>query len=176
MQQMKALEMRSSALRGSRLAFRGQQQKQHSRRATFCRAAAPVGTAEALQGLLRWAESNKIATDKLATSASIATGAPLLVAARDVAAGEAVLTIPDAHWLSPAAVAKSAIGPKVANLEPWLQLALLLLHERAQGAKAVPAAALAALPAALDTPLFWSDDEVDMLRGTQLLQQVYGYR
>ncbi|KIZ00282.1 rubisco large subunit N-methyltransferase [Monoraphidium neglectum] len=134
-----------------------------------------------LQGLLDWAESNKTATDRVTVAASIVDDAPLLVAARDVSAGEAILTIPDANWVNTAAVAKSPIGPKVAGLEPWLQLALLLLHERrggggGVGGGAAPAAFVASLPAALDTPLFWSDDEVDLLQGTQLLQQLYGYR
>ncbi|GBF89663.1 rubisco large subunit N-methyltransferase [Raphidocelis subcapitata] len=134
--------------------------------------------ADALQGLLDWAASAKVATDKLAAAPSLATGAPLLVAARDIAAGEAVLTVPDAHWITPAAVAKSPIGPSVSGLEPWLQLALLLVSERAAGAAAgaLPGAFLAALPQALDAPLFWGDDEIDMLQGTQALQQLYGYR
>jgi hypothetical protein len=140
-----------------------------------------VQAAGTLQGLLDWAESNKIATDRVTVAASIVDDAPLLVAARDVSAGEAILTIPDANWVNTAAVAKSPIGPKVAGLEPWLQLALLLLHERrggggGVGGGAAPAAFVASLPAALDTPLFWSDDEVDLLQGTQLLQQLYGYR
>jgi len=151
--------------------------QQQKRQQHFACRAAPVRTADALQGLLQWAESNKIATDKIATSLSIATNAPLLVAARDISAGDAVLTIPDAHWLNPAAVAKSPIAGKVADLEPWLQLALLLLHERACGGSgAAQGAYLSALPESLDTPLLWSDDEIDMLQGTQLLQQVYGYR
>ncbi|KAI8474940.1 MAG: rubisco large subunit N-methyltransferase [Monoraphidium minutum] len=144
-------------------------------RGTRCCAA--VQAAGALQALIDWAESNKIATDKLAVSESLSSGAPLLVAARDIPAGDAVLAVPDALWLSPAAAARAPIGPKVAGLEPWLQLALLLLHERrGGGGGAVPAAYLAALPADPDSPLFWSDGEIDLLRGTQLLPQVYGYR
>lgn len=140
-------------------------------------------TASQLQALLSWAESNKIQTDKLATSENLADGRPLLVAARDIQAGEAILTVPDSAWVGPAAAARSAIGPKVAGFEPWLQLTLLLMLERAGGgskaggAAAVPAAYLSALPAgAPDTPLFWDDGQLDMLRGTQLLQSLYAYR
>ena len=63
---------------------------------------------------------------------------------------------------------------------PPTRRCLVLLLERAggdaRGVGAAPAAYLSSLPSNLDTPLFWSDDEIDMLRGTQLLQQVYGYR
>jgi hypothetical protein len=143
-------------------------------RAGPCRA---VTAADTLAGLLAWADANKIPTDKLTTSTSIATGAPLLVAARDIPAGDAVLAVPDSAWISAAAAARSPIGPKVAGLDPWLQLALLLLHARAAaGGAAVPPAYLASLPPAPDTPLFWGSDDVDLLRGTQALQQLYGYR
>ena len=148
-------------------------------RAAPCRA---VATTDTLQALLSWAESNKIATDKLATSVSLADDRPLLVAARDVQPGEALFTVPEAAWLGAAAVAQSAaLGAKVAGFEPWLQLALLLMHERANsggsGKKVVPAAYMAALQAAPpESPLFWADGDLDELRGTQLLQSLYGYR
>lgn len=163
--------MRLSALRAGRPSNR--EVRHQAPRTAHCRA---VRAADMLQGLLSWAESNKIATDKVTTSISLATDAPLLVAARDIPAGEAILVVPDAHWVSTTTASKSPISQKIAGLEPWLQLALLLLHERATRAGAAPAQFVASLPATLDTPLFWADDEIDMLQGTQLLQQLYGYR
>lgn len=168
------------ASRGARRISRGPGASQSLTAPRRGRPCAAVTTADSLAGLLAWAEANKIATDKLTTSVSVATDAPLLVAARDVPAGEALLTVPEASWLGAAAAGSSLIGAKVAGLEPWLQLALLLMHARAAGAggggSGIPAAYLAALPPALDSPLFWSDGDVDLLAGTQLLQSLYGYR
>jgi hypothetical protein len=178
MQQLRTHRAQCAGARGGRGRLQGAAAGPRPR----CAPARAVTAADTLPGLLAWAEANKIATDKLATAPSIATGDPLLVAARDVPAGEALLAVPDAAWVSPAAAARSPIGPKIAGLEPWLQLALLLLHERARGggggagAGAVPGAYLSALPPAPDTPLFWDGDDVDALRGTQALQQLYGYR
>lgn len=98
------------------------------------------------------------------------------MAAKDVGAGEALLTVPEAAWVSPqAACQHPRIGKLIAGLEPWLQLALLLLAERGNPGSSL-APYIASLPSAPDSPLFWSDEELRLLAGTQLLELVQGYK
>jgi len=83
--------------------------------------------------------------------------------------------VPAGAWLTADAVARSPLGPLVAGLEPWLQLALFLLAERA-APRSPWRPYLDALPAACGAPLFWSDAELAELEGTQVLTSVRGYR
>ena len=89
--------------------------------------------------------------------------------------GQAVLSVPDSSWISLQVVAKSPIGKLVAALEPWLQLSLYILyslsHQDSDWSQY-----LLSLPTSLDVPLLWSEDELDLLEGTQLLSTVQGYR
>jgi len=141
------------------------------------RCAASVSLASATETLLAWARSKSLDTSKVVVSVNMATNEPLLVAARDCSPGEALVTVPDALWLSPEAVAQSPIGERVAGLEPWLQLSLYVLAEKANP---TPGGALRAyvdsLPSSLESPLFWSDEELAMLQGTQLLENVQAYK
>ena len=57
----------------------------------------------------------------------------------------------------------------------WTILALTLLKERERGSKAKFAAYVKTLPKRLDSPLFWSAEELGMLNGTQLLDSAAGY-
>ncbi len=106
-----------------------------------------------------------------------ATSRPILVASADVSQGEAVLTVPDSAWLSPAVTAKTNVGKlaAAAGLEPWLQLALVLVADRFAGAKSELSGYAEALPEDLGTPLLWSDAELAELQGTQVLQTLTGY-
>ena len=62
------------------------------------------------------------------------------------------------------------------RLEPWLALALFLLHERAKGGASRWAAYLAALPADSGSPVQWGEEDLAELAGSQLLGTVQGYR
>lgn len=64
----------------------------------------------------------------------------------------------------------------LARLEPWLAIALLLLHERAKGAASAWAPYLAALPADSGSLVQWSEEELAELSGSQALQTAQGYR
>jgi hypothetical protein len=159
-----------------------------------CRAATvqTTGPQSGLQQLLSWASQSKIALDKVATAADVSTGQAILVAARDVAAGEQVLAVPDSAWVTPATAQQSSIGKHVAGLEPWLQLALLLLAERAKPGGSGPGQLQALLSTAaaaaaagggggggsnvMRSPLFWSEAELQLLQGTQLLESARGYK
>jgi hypothetical protein len=146
----------------------------------ICRASA-VQSSPYLQQLINWAGSNKAVVDKVSTADDIATDQRVLVAAKDIAAGEQVLAVPDSAWITPATAQQSSIGKYIQGLEPWLQLALLLLSERAQpggSSRMGPylAAAADSSSMVMRSPLFWSEEELLLLQGTQLLESVRGYK
>lgn len=138
-------------------------------------AAAAVGpTLQALQGWLSSSQGVKVGNVEAAVDLN---GRPILVAAQDANAGDALLTVGEKAWISPAAAARSAIGPAVAGLEPWLQVALLLVHERfVLGGKGAWGPYVGSLPAAPPSPLFWTQEQLGMLQGTQVLESLQGYR
>lgn len=98
-----------------------------------------------------------------------------LVAERQVNAGEEVVTVPEALWINMATVqASPRIGPFSKDLKPWVAISLFLIHEFYDpNSKWRPY--LDSLPKTLDSPLLWSEEELEELRGTQLLGSVAGY-
>lgn len=108
--------------------------------------------------------------------AAVLTADGTLVCSRPVAKGEALFSVPEGAWLSAAAAAASPLGPFLAGVEPWLALALLLLHERSRGAASRWAAYIASLPQDTGSPVAWGEADLEHLRGTQLLSSVESYR
>lgn len=167
---MQAFVQRNHAAAGhaSRAAFGVARPSRHR-----CRAA--VVQADPLQLVLSWANNQNIATDKISVANDLTTDAQMLVAAKDMPAGDAILSVPDSAWITAQTAQKSAVGKYIVDLEPWLQLTLLLLAE-----KAVPGSKLmlyvSSLPSLPNTPLFWSDEQLQLLKGTQLLESVMGYK
>ena len=124
---------------------------------------------------MAWAQNNSVDTSKVTTAFNISTDTPILVAARDMPAGEAVLSVPEAAWISPAVVQRSRMGKLVEGMEPWLQLTLYVLAESAApGSAAAPY--VAGVMSSPDTPLLWAEEELTLLRGTQLLENLEAYK
>ena len=103
-----------------------------------------------------------------------------LVAARPVGRGEQLFAVPEVAWVTPDTVRRSDLGPAVAGLEPWLAMTLWVLHERGKPAsrwspylRSWVAAPLAGAPG---SPLLWSEAELALLEGTQLLASTRAYR
>ena len=153
-----------------------------------CRASAIVAgnasgskvSSKQLEQLKSWAGSKGVAVDKIGVASNITDGSAMLVADKDISNGEIIFSVPDSIWISPAAVAKrSASGKAASELEPWLQITLALMAEKAAGGKGGSedwSAYLGSAPSVLDSPLFWSDEQLGMLQGTQLLQNLLGYK
>eukprot|EP00879_Flechtneria_rotunda_P027161 GHRR01029036.1.p1 GENE.GHRR01029036.1~~GHRR01029036.1.p1 ORF type:complete len:413 (+),score=108.05 GHRR01029036.1:175-1413(+) len=125
--------------------------------------------------LISWASSNKVSVEKLQVANDLATDTAVLVAAREMSSGDAILSVPDTAWVTPGLAQSSAIGKHIAQLEPWLQLALLLLVEKANPGSKLQQY-ISSLPSQPNSPLFWSDDELQLLQGTQLLESILGYK
>lgn len=68
------------------------------------------------------------------------------------------------------------IPPIGCRLEPWLAVALFLLHERAKGPASRWAPYLAALPADAGSPVQWGEEDLQELQGSQALQTAMAYR
>jgi hypothetical protein len=141
--------------------------------------ATPAGTtAAAIDQLRSWAGTRGVQQiDNIAVSTAIEDGRPILIAAKDIGAGQTVLSVPDSTWLSTEAVKRSnpQIAQAVGNLEPWVQSALVLIHERFV-ARGEWASYASSLPASTGSPLFWSDEQLQSLKGTQVLGSLQGYR
>ena len=128
--------------------------------------------------LWRWLESNGVDVSKTRVERVDASAGGRgwgLVAAADIAAGDAVLSVPESLWMTPSTAAASAVGAFVADQPAWVKLAVQLLHEKALGDDSRWRAYLQTLPARLDAPLFWSADELEGLKGSQLFQNAAGY-
>ncbi|MEW5304886.1 MAG: hypothetical protein WDW36_007463 [Sanguina aurantia] len=106
-----------------------------------------------------------------------ATSSSMLVASKDFKQGDSIISVPDSAWFTPAALrtSNSLVGPHIADLEPWVQLTLLLIAERAKGSSSAWHSYVGGNSAA-ETPLLWEDSELSGLEGTQLLEQVIAYR
>lgn len=59
---------------------------------------------------------------------------------------------------------------------PTPQVALFLVAERFGGSSSEWGAYVQALPASTGSPLFWSDVQLAQLKGTQLLDNLLGYK
>ena len=142
-------------------------------------AAAAQATGANLQQFHSWLQSKGIHLDKQLTAPAESSGAGsslLLRSKRSSSRGESLFSVPDSSWVTPKVVKASAIGPLVAGLDLWLQLALFLMFERQQGSASSWQGYLSSLPAQVDTPLSWSSAELQPLQGSQLMSTLEGYR
>ncbi|GJN34030.1 hypothetical protein PR202_gb22663 [Eleusine coracana subsp. coracana] len=130
----------------------------------------------ALQHFRRWLSSQGAGEGK-AYPAAVPEGLGL-VAARDLPRGEVVAEVPKKLWMDADAVAASDIGRACASgdLRPWVAVALLLLREAARGADSPWAPYLAILPRQTDSTIFWSEEELLEIQGTQLLSTTMGVK
>jgi hypothetical protein len=126
------------------------------------------------QSLLSTITSKGALFPKAELSISIATDEPVLVTSADVNTGEALLSVPEGLWLTPERAQRSSIGSLISGLEPWLQLALWILAEGDDKTSPIYPY-VSSLPATIDSPLFWSADELRALEGTQILESTNSY-
>ncbi|KAI5062087.1 hypothetical protein GOP47_0022626 [Adiantum capillus-veneris] len=140
-------------------------------------AQAPIGNDSQLQSFKAWLTQRGV----LSNSSSVrpqqveSQGLGLVASGRPIAQGEEVLNVPQELWMSVAAARSHPdIGPFCTNLRPWVTLALFLLFEK--GMPSSPwRSYIDILPHTLDSPLFWSDEELAQIEGTQLLGSISGY-
>ena len=122
--------------------------------------------------LTQWLNSQGVDLDRLGVTVGQLNG---LIAARPIAKGETAASIPENLWITKSTATQSALGATVADLAPWLAVALFLIHEKTNS-ESQWAPYIATLPTEVSSPVAWSDAELEQLRGTQLLASVEGYR
>ncbi|KAI9085437.1 hypothetical protein K1719_032598 [Acacia pycnantha] len=91
-----------------------------------------------------------------------------LIARRDISRNEVVLQVPKRLWINPDAVAASEIGNVCSGLKPWVSVALFLIRERSRD-ESVWKHYFKILPEVTDSTIYWSEEELSELQGTQLL-------
>ncbi|CAN6210687.1 unnamed protein product [Urochloa humidicola] len=146
-------------------------------RARAVSAAAAAASTAALEDFRRWLSSQGAGEGK-AFPAAVPEGLGL-VAARDLPRGEVVAEVPKKLWMDADAVAASDIGRACGGgggLRPWVAVSLLLLREVARGADSPWAPYLAILPRQTDSTIFWSEEELLEIQGTQLLSTTVGVK
>lgn len=129
--------------------------------------------AQTTQSLEQWCRRNKV--DPQHCKLDTYQNQPVLSASLEAQPGQTLLSVPQSQWLTVEIVAKSDIAAAVSHLDGWLQLALYLLHSR-QLADSPALDYISSLPDSLDVPLLWTDAQLRLLEGTQVLSTVEGYR
>ncbi|KAG0543676.1 hypothetical protein BDA96_02G209600 [Sorghum bicolor] len=151
----------------------------HSRLLPRAAASTAATTVTALEDFRRWLASHSVGDGGKTFPAAVPEGLGL-VAARDLPRGEVVAEVPKKLWMDADAVAASDIGRACGGggggLRPWVAVALLLLSEVARGADSPWAPYLAILPRQTDSTIFWSEEELLEIQGTQLLSTTVGVK
>ncbi|KAJ0988277.1 hypothetical protein J5N97_006633 [Dioscorea zingiberensis] len=99
-----------------------------------------------------------------------------LLAQRSISRNEVVLEIPKSLWITPDLVAASDIGRLCSGLKSWVSIALFLVFERAKGDASAWRPYLDILPHSTDSTIFWSEEELAEIQGTQLLSTTLGVK
>jgi len=128
------------------------------------------------QRLLDWARANQLKHAQL-QPATFQLGLRGLSASRNIAAGDAVATVPHKAVLE---VTSRAVSPPTGLADQaaylaspwWARLALLLLREKAQAGESRWAAYVQCLPAALPVPLRWTDAQISALGAPALASRI----
>ncbi|OVA12221.1 SET domain [Macleaya cordata] len=98
-----------------------------------------------------------------------------LIAQRDMSRNEVVLEVPKKFWINPDTVASSEIGKLCGGLKPWVSVALFLLREKSNK-DSLWRSYLEILPEQTNSTIYWSEEELSELQGTQLLNTTLGVK
>ncbi|XP_039123840.1 fructose-bisphosphate aldolase-lysine N-methyltransferase, chloroplastic isoform X1 [Dioscorea cayenensis subsp. rotundata] len=121
------------------------------------------------------------ATDKGAVSSSLKPGFFVpeglgLLAQRNISGNEVVLEVPKSLWITSELVAASDLGRLCTGFKPWVSISLFLLCERSKGDASPWRPYIDILPQSTDSTIFWSEEELAEIQGTQLLSTTLGVK
>ncbi|KAK7317967.1 hypothetical protein RJT34_02630 [Clitoria ternatea] len=137
-----------------------------------CLAAASLGTeisvSQEVDTFWQWLKEEGVVSGKTPVKAGVVPEGLGLVALKDIKRNEVVLQVPKRLWINPDAVAASEIGNVCSGLKPWLAVALFLVRERSRDDSRWKHY-FAILPKETDSTIYWSEEELSELQGTQLL-------
>lgn len=86
-----------------------------------------------------------------------------------------VLEVPKRFWINPDTVADSEIGSVCSGLKPWVSVALFLIREKMRK-ESLWRSYIDLLPECTNSTLFWSEEELSELQGSQLLNTTMGVK
>ncbi|OIW21017.1 hypothetical protein TanjilG_27380 [Lupinus angustifolius] len=127
-----------------------------------------ISLSPAVQTFWQWLQKEGVISNKTPVKPSVVPEGLGLVAVKDISRNEVVLQVPKRLWINPDAVAASEIGSLCSDLKPWLSVALFLLRERSRD-DSVWKHYFGVLPEKTDSTIYWSEEELLELQGTQLL-------
>ncbi|KAJ0253376.1 [Fructose-bisphosphate aldolase]-lysine N-methyltransferase [Hirschfeldia incana] len=128
---------------------------------------------ENVRSFWKWLGDQGVVSGKTAAEPAAVPEGLGLVARRDIGRNEVVLEIPKRLWISPETAAASKIGALCGGLKPWVSVALFLIREKYDEDSAWRVY-LDVLPESTDSTIFWSEEELAELKGTQLLSNTMG--
>ncbi|XP_020582306.1 fructose-bisphosphate aldolase-lysine N-methyltransferase, chloroplastic [Phalaenopsis equestris] len=153
------------------------QQRNIKLAAAFAAVAAPFPSDSAISDFWRWLrESGAIPQPPPPVRPALVPEGLGLMAERDMLRNEVVAEIPKKLWIDTNTVSVSEIGPVTLGLKPWVAIALFLLREKAMGVASSWRPYLDILPTETDSPIFWSEEELLQMRGTQLVNTTVGIK
>ncbi|KAI4328483.1 hypothetical protein L6164_020835 [Bauhinia variegata] len=122
----------------------------------------------AVETFWRWLFDEGIVSSKTPVRPGMVPEGLGLIAQRDISRNEVVLQVPKRFWINPDAVAASEIGKVCSGLKPWISVALFLIRERSRD-ESLWKHYFKILPEVTDSTIYWSEEELFELQGTQLL-------
>ncbi|XP_006417064.2 LOW QUALITY PROTEIN: fructose-bisphosphate aldolase-lysine N-methyltransferase, chloroplastic [Eutrema salsugineum] len=123
----------------------------------------------------KWLGDQGVVSGKSVAEPAVVSEGLGLVARRDIGRNEVVLEIPKRLWINPETVTASKIGPLCGGLKPWVSVALFLIKEK-YDEDSTWRVYLDILPESTDSTIFWSEEELAELKGTQLLSTTLGVK
>ncbi|XP_015895013.3 ribulose-1,5 bisphosphate carboxylase/oxygenase large subunit N-methyltransferase, chloroplastic [Ziziphus jujuba] len=128
-----------------------------------------------VQTFWNWLREDGVVSSKTLAKPGIVPEGLGLIAVRDIARNEVVLEVPKRLWINPDAVSASEIGNLCSGLKPWIQVALFLVREKFRE-DSPWRIYLDILPEYTNSTIFWSEEELSELQGTQLLSTTEGVK
>ncbi|XP_060215259.1 ribulose-1,5 bisphosphate carboxylase/oxygenase large subunit N-methyltransferase, chloroplastic-like isoform X2 [Lycium barbarum] len=123
-----------------------------------------------VQTFWQWLCDEGVVTAKTPVKPGIVPEGLGLVAKRDISKGETVLQVPRRLWINTDVVELSELGNVCSGLEPWISLSLFLLREKWKDDSKWKYY-IGVLPECTDSTIYWSEEELSEIQGTQLLSE-----
>lgn len=130
----------------------------------------------AVQKFWGWLSDKGIVSAKSPIKPGIVPEGLGLVAQRDIGKNEVVLEVPKRFWINPDTVLASEIGSVCSGLKPWVSVALFLIREKKLGDDSSWKPYIDILPGFTNSTIFWSEEELSQLQGSQLLNTTLGVK
>ncbi|KAL2226180.1 ribulose-1,5 bisphosphate carboxylase/oxygenase large subunit N-methyltransferase, chloroplastic [Sesamum indicum] len=131
---------------------------------------------QTVQRFWQWLKDEGVVSSKTPVKPGIVTEGLGLVATRNIGRNEVVLEVPKRFWINQDAAAASEIGSICSGLKPFIAVALFLLSEKFKGEESKWKYYIDVLPESTNSTIYWSEEELLEIQGTQLLSTTLGVK